>query len=162
MDNEAKEATYSLMCLPNQYTVKKVHLALCILSNFITCVTNLDSILVLIYTIASPPSSYVCYSKEKINASLFNCFSTTFCIDVILPIYKIELYNTVCRIKLFPLNDKSLLLYRFVHFKFRSDFPPSVIIDRKLFENHWSIFGHPVLLNTHAHLPATSRSCYPC
>ena len=110
MDNEAKEATYSLMCLPNQYTVKKVHLALCILSNFITCVTNLDSILVLIYTIASPPSSYVCYSKEKINASLFNCFSTICCTDVILPIYKIELYNTVCRIKLFPLNYKSLLL----------------------------------------------------
>ena len=43
-------------------------------------------------------------------------FFHIFCIDVRLPIYQIELHNTVCKITLFPLNDNSLLLYRFTNF----------------------------------------------
>ena len=127
MDNEANEATYSLRCIPNQYTAKKVHLALCFLINCRTCLTNRDSILVLISTILSPPSAYVFNSdslfkasgllfQRKVNANLFNYFPTFFGIDVRLPIYQIELHNTVCSITLFPINDNCLLLYRFTHF----------------------------------------------
>ena len=59
VDNEAKDATYSVMCIPNQYTAKKVHLALCSLINCRTCLTNRDSILVLISIILRPPSANV-------------------------------------------------------------------------------------------------------
>ena len=83
MDNEEKEATYSLRCLPSQYTAKKVHLALCSLINCRTCLTNRDAILVLISTILSPPSAYVftidslfkasgLLFQRKVNANLFN------------------------------------------------------------------------------------------
>ena len=40
---------YFLRCIPNQYTTKKVYLALCSLISCRTCLTNRDSILVLIY-----------------------------------------------------------------------------------------------------------------
>ena len=54
--------------------------------------------------------------QRKVNANLFISPPNFFGIDVRLPIYQIELHNTVCSITLSPLNDNSLLLYRFTHF----------------------------------------------
>ena len=114
----------------SQYTAKKVHLALCSFINCRTCLTNIDCILVLRSTILRPPSAYVFISDFLFKASglLFQRNGNSNSPLVWYLVKTPYVPNGAAQHRLhgdtFPLNDNSILLYKFTHFsKLEITFP---------------------------------------